>query len=180
MRHFLQIAAGVDVLPLMAAIHQKPHLWDQNTLRTSHTLTPHKDVSDIWLWFNELKSDPAEAIDDIQTIPYPAWTELPQVRPIVFDLMRRMESVQLGRCLITRLSPGKCIDAHIDQGTPATYYTRFCIALQNGPGSLFKIEDEQVCMKPGDVWMINNRAEHSVSNLSAMDRVVLIADLRMG
>jgi hypothetical protein len=52
-------------------------------------------------------SDPSGVINDVQVIPYPAWQLLPQLRPIIFDLMRRVEAVQLGRVLITRLAPGK-------------------------------------------------------------------------
>jgi hypothetical protein len=178
MNNFLKIAAGVDIVPLLTAIQRQPELWNENSLRTSHELTPHKEVSDIWVWFNDLKDNVADAIEDLQTVPYPAWDKLPQLRPILFDLMRRVEGVQLGRCVITRLEPGKKIEPHIDQGTPATFYTRFQVALQCEPGCNFIIDDEQVNFRAGEVWMINNRAEHSVINNSSVDRIALIIDVR--
>jgi len=180
MRNFLRLSNAAAVAPLMAALQSQPELWDQNPLRTSHPDTPHKDVSDIWLWFNEMTDNPAEAIEDLQTVPYPAWQKLPQVRPIIFDLMRVVEATQLGRCVITKLPPGKKIDPHVDQGTPATFYQRFQICLQSAPGCNFIIEDEQVNFKPGEVWLINNKAEHSVVNNSSQDRIALIVDLRFG
>lgn len=178
MKHFLRIAGGVDVMPILMAIQRQPELWNTNELRTTHEQSPHQQVEDIWLWFNKWSDHPAETIDDLQTYPCEAWPKLPQIRPVVFDLMRKVEASQLGRCIITKLAPGKKIDPHVDMGAPATFYNRFQIALQNEPGSLFIIEDESVTFKAGEVWLINNKAEHSVINNSKKDRIVLIIDVR--
>lgn len=177
MRHFQIIAQNVDVLPLAHALHRKPELWNRNDLRTTYPNSPHADVDDIWLWFNETE-DPAAVVDDKETQPCPAWGALPQARPIVFDLMRRVEGVRLGRVIITRLAPGKKIAAHADQGAPAEYYQRYQVALQNLPGSTFRIGDETVVFSPGDVWHIDNRIEHEAVNASADDRIVMIVDIR--
>lgn len=179
MKHFFRIASGVDVIPLLAAIHRHPELWDQHKLRTSHPHTPHKECSDIWVWFNEIKDDISKTIDDVQTFPYEAWDRLPQIRPIVFDLMRRVEATQLGRVIISRLPPGGKIDPHVDMGTPATFYTRFQVALQCAPGCVFGIGDEEVVFSPGEVWMIDNNSEHYVINNSKQDRIALIIDVRI-
>lgn len=178
MSNFLRIASNVDVIPLLTAIQRQPELWNQNDLRTTHPMTPHDAVDDIWLFFNEIRENPADAIEDLQTVPYGAWEKLPQARAIVFDLMRRVEATQLGRCIITRLPPGGVIAPHVDHGSPATFYSRFQIPLQCAPGCLFKIEDETVTFKAGECWLINNRAEHSVINNSAEDRVALVVDVR--
>jgi hypothetical protein len=177
LRNFLRIAQGVDVIPLLNAIAGKPDLWDENTLRTRHPRTAHGEVSDIWVWFND-DSDSSKVIDDREVIPYRAWSELPQVRPLVLDLMRRVEGVRLGRVIITRLPPGKRITPHVDGGAPATYYTRYQVALQSEPGAVFRIGDEAVTFRTGEVWRIDNTLEHSVENNSAADRIVLIVDVR--
>lgn len=179
LKNFSKLASTANISPLLVSIESQPDLWNQNTLRTSHPDTPHKDVDDIWLWFNELKDDVASTIDDVQTHPYPAWWALPQARAIVFDLMRLVEATQLGRCVISRLPPGKKILPHVDQGSPATFYQRFQICLQSAPGCNFTIEDEQVCFKPGEIWLINNKAEHSVVNNSNLDRISMVVDLRL-
>ena len=178
MRNFLRIAEGVDVMPILHAIHSKPELWDEQPLRTTHPASPHKECSDIWLWFNEVPEDETKVFDDIQVIPYRAWKELPQVRPIIFDLMRRVEGTQLGRVIVTRLEPGKKIPPHVDQGAPVEFYSRYQIVLQSLPGALFKIEDETVNFRAGEVWKIDNSKEHSVVNNSIDSRIVIIADIR--
>jgi hypothetical protein len=177
MRNFQKIAEGVDVIPLLNALAVHDDLWNENTLRTTHPDSPHKEVDDIWVWFND-PSDPAAVVDDLTVIPYRAWYEIPQVRSYVFDIMRRVEGVRLGRVLITRLAPGKCIPEHVDEGAPATYYTRYQLALQSLPGALFESGGEVINFRMGELWMVNNRAPHKVTNNSADDRIVLIVDIR--
>lgn len=180
MRNFLKLAQCIDVIPLLAAISRNPHLWDQNTLRTTHPATPHKEVSDIWIRFNELPKDGEEAklLDEHESIWYPAVNMLPEVRPLIFWLMARVGGERLGRCLITRLAPGCKIDPHVDGGSHAAYYERYHIVLQARPGSIFKCGDESVYMEQGDVWWFDNSIEHEVINNSDDDRIHLIVDIK--
>lgn len=178
MKHFLKIAEGVDVLPVIAAIARQPELWNVRTVRTAHPGSAHSQADDILVWFNEITDDVSQIADDRQTEPYPAWTFVPQVRALVFDLMRRVEGVQLGRVIITRLKPGTAITPHVDGGAPATFYTRFQIALQSLPGVVFRVGDETVNMRSGECWFFDNTQEHEVVNNSADDRLALIIDVR--
>lgn len=192
MNNFLQIANGLDVMPLMAQIQRQPELWDENTLRTKHPGTAHSQVSDIWLWFNELpKGDENQltfeqrydiafngVVNDREVVPYRGWQLLPAARNIIFPIMRHVEAVRLGRVIITKLPPGKRITPHVDGGAPATYFQRYQVALQCLPGNVFRIDDEQVEFRSGEVWLIDNKKEHEVINNSADDRIVMIVDLR--
>lgn len=175
MRHFLKVAENVDVLPVLHSLALNRDLWDENDLRTTHPGSAHSETSDIWVFFNELSDD---VVNDIQTIPYRGWDVLLPLRPIVLDLMRRVQGTQLGRVLITRMKPGTKIPAHVDGGAPVTFYRRYQIALQSLPGAVFAIKDEEVNFKSGEVWWINNGAEHSVINNSTDDRIVCIVDIR--
>lgn len=170
-------------MPLLHAVQRQPELWNENTLRTTHEGTPHTQVDDIWLRFNDLnpyleKKDPTKILDEHESIFYAAWFKLPQVHHIVFDLMRRVEGIRLGRVLITRLAPGKAITPHIDGGSHAAYFERYHIILQNYPGSIFRAGNETVCMKAGECWWFNNAEEHEVINNSIDDRLTLIIDIR--
>lgn len=183
MKYFQQLAAGINVTPLMNALQRQPELWDANPIRTKHPGTAHASVSDILCRFNDLEEflrtgDPTTITDDREAIAYTAWEKLPQLRPIIFDLMRTVEATRLGRVIITKLPPGKEITPHEDQGAPAEYFERFQLAIQSLPGSLFHIGDETVNFRSGEMWHINNRVEHSVVNNSADDRIVAIIDLR--
>lgn len=179
MRHFQRLAEGLDVFPLLHAIQRQPELWDEFPIRTTHPYTPHGDVSDILCMFNDLNQEPGAIIDDREVIPFPAWVRLPQLRPLVFNLMRAVESTRLGRVIVTRLPPGKCITPHVDGGAPATWYTRYQVCLQASPGNLFRAGDETIGMKAGEAWWFDNQQEHEVINNGADDRIVVIVDLRV-
>lgn len=183
MRNFLKIADGLDIMPILHAVQRQPQLWNQENLRTTHPGTPHSAVDDILLRFNDLKpyrenNDSSSILDEHESIFYPAWYNLPQVYSLVFDLMRRVEAIRLGRVIITRLAPGKVIEPHVDGGTHASYYDRYHLILQNNPGSVFRSGNEKVCMRPGELWWFDNSQEHEVINNSTDDRLTLIIDVR--
>jgi hypothetical protein len=182
MNHFHCLANGADVAPLMNAIARNSVLWNQHDLRTTHPSSPHTEVSDIWLRFNDLKKykdgDQQSVLDEHESANYPAMFALPQARALIFGLMSRVEGERLGRCLITKLPPGGKITPHVDGGAHAAYYDRYHIVLNGLPGSIFRCGDEQVCMRTGEVWWFDNAVEHEVINNSADDRVHLIVDIR--
>lgn len=185
MKNFLKIGEGQAMtLALLQEIHRQPDLWDENKLRTTTPGSPHSEVSDIWLFFNKTLQDATQEelfrkiVNDREVVPYRAWPRLPSARPLIFGLMRQVEAVRLGRVIITKLMPGGKIAPHVDGGAPATFYTRYQIALQCLPGNMFRIDNEQVEMCSGDIWMIDNKKEHEVINNSVDDRIVMIVDLR--
>ena len=183
MKNFQLIAGGVDTAPLLNMLATRPELWNERTLRTQHPQTAHAEVDDIWIRFNdtaayEATGNAASIVDQHESIWYPPADVLWPVKPMIFDLMRKMNAVRLGRVLITRLKPGRQIAPHIDGGDHAAYYERYHIVLQGLPGSLFRAGDEQVCMQTGQVWWFQNGVEHSVLNNSADDRIHIVVDLR--
>lgn len=178
MRHFTKIAEGIDVVPILNALAVRPDLWNEHNLRTTYSRSPHVDVDDILLLFNDLEQSAAAMVDDTHVIPYRAWDVIPGIKPLVLDLMRRVDGMALGRVMISRLAPGKCIAEHIDQGAPATFYNRYHVALQSLPGATNHSGDEAVGYRMGEMWWFDNRAPHSVVNNSADDRIVIVMDVR--
>lgn len=183
MRNFQHIASGIDTIPILNALACKPHLWNQETLRTAYPETPHNQVDDILLRFNDIElykntNDATTIMDGHESINHVGMFQLPQVRPVIFDLMRRVEGERLGRVIITRLAPGNSIAPHTDGGDHAAYYDRYHVTLKNEPGSMFHCGGEACFMAPGTVWWFDNGVEHSVVNHSNDDRITLIVDIR--
>ena len=108
MRNFIKIAAGIEVLPVLLDLYRTPELWNQHGARTGEGGS-FVETDDIWVRFR----DPAEltspeAFAELHVpVFYPAWYALPHLRPIVFGIMARVEAVQLGGILITRVPPGE-------------------------------------------------------------------------
>lgn len=190
MRNFYRLAQNIDVVPAMMAINRQTELWNQYSLRTQTEGTPHKEVEDIWLRMNDLeKCQQAAArdgfVDHRESICYPAWEKLPQVRQLIMAVMSTVEGQRLGRCFVSRMKPGAQIYPHKDIGEDLSvyydnepYYSRYHIVLQGLPGSLFHCEDETVNMRTGEVWWFNGALEHSVMNNSADDRIHIVADIK--
>lgn len=180
MRNFQLIHKGLDIVPIMNEIIRNEHLWNENTLRTDHKETAHSEVDDIWLRFNDLNEceNTSDVIDDRECINYPAIWTLTHAKRLIHWLSGRVEGERLGRCLITRLPPGKKIDLHEDGGAPADYYERYHIVLQSFPGNIFKCGEEAIQMQTGEVWWFDNKLEHEIINNSADDRIHLIIDIR--
>jgi hypothetical protein len=190
MRNFHPIAMNADIRGLALAL-QKTNLWNQNTLRKNHPSGTFREVDDIWLRMADLNKsmqasqDPTLFVDHRESINYPGWYELPQARELILGLMTVVGGIRLGRCLISRMKPGKRMLPHSDIGQDLTvyydneqYYQRHHIVIQGLPGSLFRCGEETVCMQTGEVWWFNNAIEHEIINNSADDRIHLVVDIR--
>jgi hypothetical protein len=117
--------------------------------------------------------------DQHESIDYPAYALLPEARPIIMSLMAYVGGTRLGRVMINKLRPGGKIFPHCDTPAHAEYYSRFHIVLASDPGNVFRCEDEQLCMRPGEIWWFNNKLEHEVINNSASDRINIVCDIRI-
>lgn len=180
MKNFLKVGE-FDPRPLQHALQVNPDLWNQNPIRTTFEGTPHGSVDDIWLRFNSPEGKTLVALgDELEAENYPAWFELHQARPVIFNLMRQVEGVQLGRVIVTRLLPGKTIAAHKDVlGRYSQVYMRYHCVIQGLPGSLFRCGDETICMRSGEVWWFNAHEVHECVNNSSDDRIHMLVDVRL-
>lgn len=167
---------GLDTSGIVHALQTRPYLWNQNDLRRS---TPElSECDDIWLRFPTVESAVTNGLGEFECVNYPAFAELPQVRNIIFSLMRQVEGERLGPVMLSRLAPGKQIYPHDDGVKHTSYYKRYQVALHSLPGVLFRSGDEQVNMRTGEVWWFDNSLNHEVVNNSPDDRLAMIIDIR--
>lgn len=182
MKNFHLLAEGIPVEKARDQIVQQPLLWDRDPERTTIPNSPHAQSSDIWLRFrpkDEL-TEPARFGDPHFAAFYPAWHDLPELHPIVFGLMARVQAVYLGGILITRIPPGKAILPHIDTGWHPTFMNcKAYVILQANERCLNHCEGETVIMRPGEAWLFNNLVMHSVENHGDQDRIALITTMRV-
>jgi hypothetical protein len=183
LKNFQLIAQSVDVLPLVLSIKQHPELWNQHALRKEHAGTPHTEMTDIWIRYRDEKdydaADPKAFIGPHFPKWYEAYAVLPQLRPLIFSLMARMEATHLGGILITRIPPGGRIAAHTDKGWhPEFYNTKLYVVLETNQNVGFRVLNESVFMQTGDVWWIDNTKEHEIWNDGDTDRMTLIICMR--
>jgi hypothetical protein len=181
MRYFHQIAQNIDVLPLAIDLYRQPELWNEHTARTAAEGS-FADTDDIWCRFRapeELTSAAAFA-EPFTPVFYPAWYALPHLRPLVFALMTRLEAVQLGGVLITRVPGGCSVKPHDDRGRwhPEFFRTKAYIPLASNERCYSTCADERVTMRVGEAWLFDNLQTHSTVNNGDTDRITLIVSMR--
>jgi hypothetical protein len=181
MRHFLKVAEGLDLVLLQTQLHRQPALWGQHTARTGG-MGPFIGTDDIWVRFRapEELDRPEAFAEPFVPVFYPAWFALPALRPIVFALMARLEAVELGGILITRIPAGQQVKPHDDRGRwhPEHYLTKCYIPLLSNPFVVSTCAEDIVVMQPGECWIFDNLKTHSTVNDGTTDRVTLIVSLR--
>lgn len=186
MKNFLQIATGVDVIPLLLAIRRRPELWKEDTYLRDYPQGPFGDTETIMLRFPtktvlETQAELEEyGRSDAQheSVDQPAFAKLPEARAIIFPLMARVQGERLGRVMINSLRPGGRIFPHSDTAAHAAYYTRFHCVLDTSPGAVIRCGVEKLHMRQGDVWWFNNALEHEVVNGGISDRIHMVIDIR--
>jgi hypothetical protein len=109
---------------------------------------------------------------------WPAWQELPSLRPMIFALMHRVAAVELGSILITRLPPGGEILPHSDAGNWAPeYYNMKAHITLAGQAEVLCVE-EACQFVAGTIWTFDNLLVHSIRNNGSDDRIVCIVSMR--
>lgn len=183
MNHFLQLAAGLDITPLLYALHRQPWLWNADPVRSTFPGSPHHAVSDILLHFNtgpaySPRATAPTSDSDHECSPYPAWWALPEARALIFPLLTAVHGTRLGRVMITSLPAGAEIPPHIDSKAQTDYYTRHHIILAHPQWDCwFLAGQETVCMRPGECWAVDNSVLHGVVNHGDTARLSLIVDI---
>lgn len=183
MKNYLQIAAGLDVLPLVLEINQHPELWDRNDVRLSKA-GPHSETHDMWLRYkdetpNKETGNYLDFGDPHDAVWYPAFYALPAARKLIFDLMARVQGERLGGVFIYSVPPGKKIYPHTDPGWHAAYYDKFNICLQSNPKAFFGYDGETMFQRPGDVHRFVNTVDHWVVNEGSDDHIIMCVCIRV-
>lgn len=183
MKHFLQIASGIDVMPVAIALQMQPELWNMHNERKDFDNSSHVGTSDIWVRYNDPKNLALgyEAYTaEHESVWHPAYAKLPQLRPIIFGLMARCEATRLGGVLITRIPPGGHVLPHADAGWhPEKYNMKVYVPILTNPHVVNRVMDEKIVMAPGDAWYFDNTVEHEVTNQGTAERVTLIVCMQV-
>jgi hypothetical protein len=186
MKHFQNIASGIDVAPLLAQLEAHPELWNANPWRKTRPDTAHAEMTDIWVRYNDIArldlENPGEFNAEHVPVWYPAWNVLTELHDIVFDLMARVRGEMIGGILITKIPSGCALKPHVDTGWHVEQYDKFYLSLESGEGAVFSCEHdgyiESLSPKPGEIWLFDNRKKHWVENNSGADRVTVIICIR--
>ncbi|MEM1153181.1 MAG: aspartyl/asparaginyl beta-hydroxylase domain-containing protein, partial [Pseudomonadota bacterium] len=96
--------------------------------------------------------------------------------PYAKELIRSIGAKPL-RCVLARLKAGDSIRSHIDRGPILVRSIRIHVPVITNDEVEMHCNGSAYRMKAGEMWVINNGAEHAAHNLHASeDRIHLICD----
>jgi len=176
---FVQIASGLDMIPVLLELNRAEHLWDRNPERRLYPGTPHAAMVDITVRYMPEDQVTLESRRlEHRNVFWPAWHELPSLRPLVFGVIHRVGAVELGSILITKLPPGGHILPHSDAGNWAPEYYNAKAHITLAGSALVRCEDEAAEFHAGTIWTFDNLLTHSIENTGECDRIVVIVSMR--
>lgn len=179
MKNFQQVGTA-SLLPLLHQIQRQPELWKADTYLRDYPQGPFGDTETIFLRFPPASVSELEQgkKDQHECVWMDGAIYLPAARKHLFDLMALTEGERLGRVMINKLRVGGRVYPHADTPVHANYWDRYHFVLQSTPGVAFRCGDEEVWMRPGEVWWFQNALEHEVVNNGETDRIHMIVDIR--
>ena len=176
---FVQIASGIDTTPVLVELARHADLWDRHPMRRITPDSPHAQMTDITVRYQPEDDVTSETRrGEHRNVFWPAWYKLPSLRPLVFGLMARVQAVELGSILITKLPPGGEITMHSDAGSwaPTFYSTKAHVQLAGF--SVTTVEGEEFAQRAGDVITFDNLLMHGIRNIGENDRIECIISMR--
>jgi hypothetical protein len=183
MKHIGMLPIRFDVESLARELEACPDEWDSIRLRTSHPMSPHREISDIWVRYNASeKLTEGMSVEEFngphESVWYPVAEKLPSVKTIASQLMEHVQGERLGGILITRIPAGKEVYPHVDRGWHAEHYEKFGIQVKGDPNQAFCFEDGELSARDGEAYWFHNTVPHWVRNQSDRERITLIVTLR--
>lgn len=163
-----------DVSALNQQLAANRDIWDRYRFRTSNPLSPHRECSDIWARYNDLKNMGPGFNDEHESVWYPVAEKIPAVLDLCDEMQDATKAHQLGGVLITKIPAWKQVYPHSDHGWHAEHYEKFAILLQGNTNQAFCFDGIQHRCEAGDSFTFNNQHTHWVLNPTDEDRMTLI------
>ena len=175
MNNFIKIADNIKVSALLDELEGRESLFKAQTFRQEYEGSAHKDTETIFLrWSKE--NTPEAIFNSYSAVDQSAINEIPSVKSLIRESLELVRAVQWGRTILVKLFPRGRILPHSDEGKYADCFERFHLVLKSDIGNSFVCGDEEVQMRPGELWWFNHKLIHSAFNNSRSTRLHLIID----
>ena len=176
MQNFRLIEESVQISPLLREIDSVEGAWDLNQGRQS-TIKVQR----------EAKAIPIRGLRKSKIAGRKKWdvhesrfTNISQNFPLVRAQLEHWAAKlngELSRAKVVKLEPGHRVYPHIDRGDYYRVRNRYHLVLRSDAGNYLRAGEEQIWMKPGELWWFDNKAEHEAENRSDTARIHFIFDL---
>lgn len=179
MKHFRRLdipAPDKTRTILQKEVALNEHLWSLDSSRQNR-ISVQRHTQSIPLRVADRKPGDKRTIEDIhgsRVAPFSA--AFPMTMSFLLTVAQQLKG-SLERALYVRLLPRSIVYPHIDEGAYYASTDRYHYVVISTGGSLLKAGNEEVTMRPGELWWFDNKALHESANLSDEWRVHLIFDI---
>jgi tetratricopeptide (TPR) repeat protein len=168
--NYLQVNAGFDIEPLRQRVGQITEAEWSASDRDEH-FHVHRDTRSVTLIeFIAHKDEEPRAL--------PLYSEFEElVQPVVDHIADYyQDNGFVIRVLLAKLLAGCNIKEHVDTGYSLLAVHRVHIPVITNNDTVFSVGGEQIRMRAGEFWEIDNSKAHAVTNSGDEDRVHMIVD----
>lgn len=174
--NFKVLFRDLDISAIKSAILESSRSdWDENKIR--QIAFPHVagHTETLILKFN----GPTQSINHpSKTKTFDAWSKWEGLLNPVIDRLRTLyPNSTISKCMFPKLFAGGVISKHIDNGDDLTLVHRLHVPIITNEDTIFTCGGEEINMKEGCAYEINNQRLHGVVNNGKTDRVHLLIDL---
>jgi Flp pilus assembly protein TadD len=168
--NFLRLNDEIDVAAIRKAIELIPaDRWLESG--REQLFAVHKDTQSLKLvHFEDYRYKRPEYLE--------LFSELEEVLKPVVDFITRyyQDNGFIVRIILAKLVAGGTIPQHTDAGFSLLNCHRVHLPIITNDDVIFSVGDEDINMRIGELWEINNGTTHTVENRSTQDRIHLIID----
>ena len=177
MQHFKRVAEQVELHPFLKELDESRELWLADTSR-QRKVRCQRNTQNIFLRAAKKPLPPgarnANDVHESRKTRFAA--KFPDTLAFCENAASQLGG-ELGRATLVALLPKSRVYPHIDAGDYYRVRDRFHLVLKSSQGSPLSVEEETAVMRPGELWVFNNKARHWAENLSEDSRVHLIFDI---
>ena len=177
MSHFVRIAENVDTACMLAELDATPQAWLVDTSR-QRKVRCQRHTRNIFLRAPKKPLPPgAKNANDVHESRTTRMARrFPRTLAYCEGVAHALGGT-LGRATLVALLPRSRVFPHVDAGDYYRIRDRFHLVLKSPGGSPLTSGGETLELRPGELWVFDNKARHSACNPSAKPRVHLIFDV---
>lgn len=177
MHNFKLAKDTVDTKLILNELEAAPQMWLANCSR-QEKVRCQRHTKNIFLRVAKKPLPPGEknANNVHQSVTASGAKSFPHTLAFCKNLANSING-RLGRAMLVALLPKSQVYPHIDHGDYYRITDRYHLVITSPTGSHLSAGTETVVMHERELWVFNNKIEHSAINTSDQHRVHLIFDI---
>ncbi len=177
MQNFKLVANTINTKFILGELDAQEQMWLANTSRQKNVYC-QRHTRNIFLRVAKkpLPRGEKNANNVQESVTASAAVNFPYTLEFCENLANTIHG-KLGRVMLVALAPNSQVYPHVDHGKYYRIRDRYHLVITSPTGSPLSAGTETAVMREGELWVFNNKIEHSAINTSNQHRIHLIFDI---